>query len=64
MKKCSPLFFEQLVILLLVRMGYGGSLKDAGQAIGKSKDGGVRRTPKGVRLTDRLLQELKVAGRL
>lgn len=24
----------------------------------------VRRTPKGVRLTDRLLQELKVAGRL
>ena len=24
----------------------------------------VRRTPKGVRLTDRLLQDLKVAGRL
>jgi restriction system protein len=40
-KKCSPQFFERLVILLLVRMGYGGSLKDAGQAIGKSKDGGV-----------------------
>jgi restriction system protein len=29
------------VILLLVRMGYGGSLKDAGQAIGKSGDGGI-----------------------
>lgn len=40
-KKCSPQFFERLVILLLVRMGYGGSLKDAGQAIGKTKDGGI-----------------------
>ena len=40
-KKCSPQFFERLVILLLVQMGYGGSLKDAGQAIGRSKDGGI-----------------------
>jgi Restriction endonuclease len=40
-KKCSPQFFERLVILLLVQMGYGGSLKDAGQAISKSKDGGI-----------------------
>lgn len=40
-KKCSPQFFERLVILLLVQMGYGGSLKDAGQAIGKTKDGGI-----------------------
>jgi restriction system protein len=40
-KKCSPLFFERLVINLLVKMGYGGSLKDAGQAIGRSGDGGV-----------------------
>jgi restriction system protein len=40
-KKCSPQFFERLVILLLVRMGYGGSLKDAGEAIGRSGDGGV-----------------------
>jgi restriction system protein len=40
-KKCTPQFFERLVILLLVRMGYGGSLKDAGQAIGKTKDGGI-----------------------
>lgn len=40
-KKSSPQFFEHLVILLLVRMGYGGSLKDAGQAVGKSGDGGI-----------------------
>lgn len=40
-KKCSPQFFEHLVILLLVRMGYGGSLKDAGQAIGRTGDGGI-----------------------
>jgi restriction system protein len=40
-KKCSPQFFERLVIFLLVRMGYGGSLKDAGQAIGRTGDGGI-----------------------
>lgn len=40
-KKCSPQFFERLVILLLVRMGYGGSLKEAGQAIGRAGDGGI-----------------------
>lgn len=40
-KNCSPQFFERLVILLLVKMGYGGSLKDAGQAVGKTGDGGI-----------------------
>lgn len=40
-KSCSALFFERLVIDLLVKMGYGGSRKDAGQAIGKSGDGGI-----------------------
>ena len=40
-KKCSPEFFEDLVVRVLVAMGYGGSLSDAGQAIGKSGDGGV-----------------------
>jgi restriction system protein len=40
-KKCSPQFFERLVVLLLVRMGYGGSLKDAGQAVGTTGDGGI-----------------------
>jgi restriction system protein len=38
---CSPAFFEQLVIDLLVRMGYGGTRKDAGQAVGRSGDGGI-----------------------
>jgi restriction system protein len=40
-KATSPAFFEQLVVELLVRMGYGGSLDDAGRAIGKSGDGGI-----------------------
>jgi restriction system protein len=40
-KACDPSFFEQLVVDLLVRMGYGGSLKDAGEAIGGSGDGGI-----------------------
>ncbi len=40
-KSCSPTFFERLVIDLLIKMGYGGSRKDAGQAIGKSGDGGI-----------------------
>lgn len=40
-KSCSPTFFEHLVVDLLVAMGYGGSLADAGQAIGKSGDGGI-----------------------
>jgi restriction system protein len=37
----SPAFFERLVVDLLVRMGYGGSREDAGQAIGQSGDGGI-----------------------
>lgn len=40
-KECSPEFFERLVVDLLVRMGYGGTRKDAGRAIGKSGDGGI-----------------------
>ncbi len=38
---CSPHFFEQLIVDLVVAMGYGGSVKDAGQAIGKSGDEGI-----------------------
>jgi restriction system protein len=37
----SPAFFEQVVIALLIGMGYGGSLEDAGRKLGKSGDGGV-----------------------
>lgn len=40
-KTCSPTFFEHLVVDLLIRMGYGGSRKDAGKAMGKSGDGGI-----------------------
>lgn len=38
---CSPDFFERLVVDLLVAMGYGGSRKDAGEAVGRSGDGGI-----------------------
>jgi len=37
----SPEFFEQLVVELLVVMGYGGSRRDAGERIGRSGDGGI-----------------------
>jgi len=40
-KSSSPRFFEHLVVELLVAMGYGGSRKDAGEAVGQSGDGGV-----------------------
>lgn len=40
-KAAPPQFFERLVVELLVKMGYGGTLKDAGSAIGRSGDGGV-----------------------
>jgi restriction system protein len=41
LKKCAPSLFEKIVIELLVKMGYGGSLKDAGRAIGKTGDEGI-----------------------
>lgn len=37
----SPAFFEQLVVDLLLAMGYGSALQDAGQAIGQTNDGGI-----------------------
>ena len=40
-KEMSPEFFERLVVELLVKMGYGGTLRDAGQAVGQSGDGGI-----------------------
>ena len=40
-KSCSPEFFERLVVELLVKMGYGGSIKEAGKAIGKTNDEGI-----------------------
>lgn len=40
-RQASPSFFEKLVVQLLLKMGYGGSRQDAGQAIGRSGDEGV-----------------------
>lgn len=42
----SPAFFERLVVELLVKMGYGGSIQDAGKAIGRSGDEGIDGTIK------------------
>lgn len=40
-KTASPQFFEKLVVELLLRMGYGGSRREAGKAIGRSGDEGI-----------------------
>jgi len=40
-KGALPSFFERLVVELLVRMGYGGSRKEAGKALGRSGDEGI-----------------------
>src|SRR5215204_6295047 len=37
----SPSFFERLVVDLLVRMGYGGTRREAGKAVGGSGDEGI-----------------------
>lgn len=39
--KCSPTFFERLVVELLVKMGYGGSRSEAARAVGQTGDGGI-----------------------
>ena len=41
LKSVHPSFFERIVVQLLVKMGYGGSIQDAGKAIGKSGDEGI-----------------------
>ena len=40
-KECSPEFFERLVVDVLIKMGYGGSRKEAGEAMGRTGDGGI-----------------------
>lgn len=40
-KSCSSQFFENLVVDIVVRMGYGGSRSDAGRAVGQSGDEGI-----------------------
>ena len=41
LKSVHPSFFERIVVELLVKMGYGGTIQDAGKAIGKSGDEGI-----------------------
>lgn len=41
LRTSPPALFEKIVVELLVSMGYGGSRKDAGQAIGKTGDEGI-----------------------
>jgi restriction system protein len=36
-----PAFFERLMVNLLLKMGFGGSVADAGRALGRSGDDGV-----------------------
>lgn len=40
-RRSSPTFFERLVVDVLVAMGYGGSRREAGEAIGHAGDEGI-----------------------
>jgi restriction system protein len=40
-KQAPPAFFENLVVEVLVAMGYGGSHEDAAKVVGRSGDGGI-----------------------
>jgi restriction system protein len=40
-KNNSPVFFEHLVVDLMVSMGYGGTREDASESIGKTGDEGI-----------------------
>jgi len=40
-RKAPPAFFENLIVSVLIKMGYGGTSQDAGRAIGQSGDDGV-----------------------
>ena len=40
-QNAKPDFFERLIVGLLTKIGYGGSVENAGRAIGRSGDGGV-----------------------
>lgn len=40
-KGMPPVFFEQLIVQFMLSLGYGGTIEDAGETLGKSGDGGV-----------------------
>jgi len=41
LKTSSPVFFEKVVVSLLVAMGYGGSIEDAGRTTRRTSDDGI-----------------------
>ena len=40
-QRAPPDFFERLIVNLLLKMGFGGSVADAGRALGRSGDDGI-----------------------
>ncbi len=40
-RSVTPAFFEELIVELLLAMGYGGAVEDAGRALGSTGDNGV-----------------------
>jgi restriction system protein len=50
LKQSSTEFFENLVVSLLVKMGYGGSMAEVRKAVRKSADGGIEGIIKGDKL--------------
>ncbi|WP_146590136.1 restriction endonuclease [Puniceibacterium confluentis] len=40
-REATPAFFEVLIVELLLAMGYGGSWKEAGRALGQTGDNGI-----------------------
>ncbi len=40
-KTVTPTFFEWLIVQLMLKLGYGGAMVDAGTTLGKSGDGGI-----------------------
>jgi restriction system protein len=40
-RRAAPEYFERLIVNLLLNMGFGGSVSDAGRALGRSGDDGV-----------------------
>lgn len=40
-RSCTPQFFERLVLDLLLKMGYGGAVENAGKVTGRTGDGGI-----------------------
>ena len=51
-RKSHPAFFEQLVVDLMLKMGYGGPTDDAGSVTSYGSDGGIDLNPLECRMSD------------